>query len=744
MSAGLKRAGATALITAAMLCAGCDDSQADKNVRQTLADARLLSKTDPNPEAAKAKYIEAASISDASNIAKTEAQAAKAYAELDSAIELSRQIDQKNIELSRIEWGIVELAQQIRSSNSARAGYQKFDPKPIKDAIEAKLAEARGGANQPAWFAHASASVPTLATVNADITKLEGELNQKKTELDSLVASRTKSIEQSELAATKGRDLKGQEALAVYTEESNFRKLAGQTSVQIDGLKNQIGRLEKQLAVAKGQQTIVNEVITQLQEQITQVDAAWKSYESQASAHQQLSARILGTPVSGEQPAGAVGGTISQKAAEADRIGKEIEQLRSNAISSANNAAEAFAQAFNTAKAAKAELDSRASAEGSRPEAAAWRGLGEVLNPFQYLLRQARAQRVLGELYSNEAASASARLEARDAVQTALEGTGLSVPAALGGADLATARTTALTNANKAYEASEGFLVTLTESGTAQLKGAAYVNRALSFYGWAMVARQSKNEKAADQYITSAKAARDEAFNNNFPLPTLPGELGAPPKPTTTPAPTESTPTSEPASDETAVRTTLETFFRALEIGDMDTVKSLSELEPGSEPFFDVMVSMMGNMTKLDKAMKEKFAAQPAQPGEGTFSMSSPLEDMRKAKITVTGDEAKIESDGPAKPGEDNKLVRKNGKWKLFFPVPKTDEDRQGLEVVTKVNTSLAEIVAGIDSGKYTTKDSVGEAFMKAIFSGLVPTSGPGGGPTLTITPDLTPTPPPQ
>lgn len=553
MSAGLKRAGSTAILAAAMYCAGCDSaqSQADKQVRSNLDDAQLMLRTEDTSDNARAKLTEAANNADASDVAKAHAKAAQAQLELDTAIALSWKIDTLEIQLSRAGWGIIELAQQIRSSNSARAGYQKFDPKPLKDAITAKIAEARGGPDKPAWFAHETSAVPTLAAVTAQVTELEGELTKRKSEIEASTSRRTQLIDQADAAAVQANALKGQESLEAFKRASESRKQAGDVSVQIDGIQNQVTRLERRLAVAKGQQATVAEVIKQLEEQIVAVDQAWKTYDSQAGAHQALSARILGTPGAGEPAAGTLGSTISENAAEVARLAKEIAEIRSQAVAAATAASESFNAAYQAANTAKGELDSRAAAKPESPEAAAWKALGASLNPLQYKLLQSSALRVLGELHASEAASAEGRIDLKNTVQAALEGTGLSLPAPLNVSELSTAKQTALTAANKAYQESEELLSTLVDGGgSAELKAMAHLNRSLSYYGWTQVARQEGNEANATKYLNESKSSRDLAFLNDAKLPPMPAELGPPPK-----KPEPEAPATEPATTDTPAAT---------------------------------------------------------------------------------------------------------------------------------------------------------------------------------------------
>lgn len=563
MSRGLKRAFSSAVLSAAMLCIGCDNArhQADRDVRSDLTEARQMQASDADAASIGAKLTQAAGNKDASPGVIAQAKAALALSELNLASEIMRKVDRTELQLSTHLWEITQLATQIRTSGSAVSGYKKHDPKPTRDAIAAKIAEAQGGPDKAAWFSQGNVTIPTLAAAKVQVAQLSGDLAQRNAELADLTQKRGKLLDDSEQAATLADQQKGQESLETYKKASDLRKQAGEVAVQIDLLKNQIDQIQRKLTIAQGQQTIVAEVISQLQDQSQLLDQSWKDYDTQSSSQMRLSALILGAASTGtdaaSNPATAgVGGSISQKSVEVDRLVKELQQLRADAAVHGNNAASFYDEAYTQATAMVAEMDAliRDPANATRPEVASWKAIKDVINPEQYRLQRATVLRVLGEFYTGEVSSINDRLEVRTLLSSALAGTGLSMPTPLQGADLDAARKSALDNAEAAYKNSDDLLTNILDgNGSDQTRLYARLGHSLNYYGWSQVARLSGNASAATDYIAKATAERNAAAEMDKHIPTMPNALGPIPQPKVeAPPATEPAPATEQAATQPA------------------------------------------------------------------------------------------------------------------------------------------------------------------------------------------------
>jgi hypothetical protein len=386
---------------------GCDDrGTADKAVRQQLTRARELTATDA--EGARQLLTTAAANADASPAVRAAAQAALAQAELDAAHVALRAIDRTEMQLARSMWQIGQLAGQIHTGSSTAEGYSKYESKPARDALAEKIAEAEGGPSKAVWITHEGVTLPTLFAVAQEISRIKGEIAQRQEQIKNLTDQRTKLIEDAEQAAGQVDQLKGEQSVEVYKRASNLRRQASEKAIEIDKLQAQVTRLERDLAVAEGQQAVLNDVIAQLKSQSGALDQAQKDLEAQIAKHKQLSTQILGSPGSapaagGESSAAAAlaGASIAQKAQEMARLVDELGKLRTDAQTTASSAASKFEAAYQSADQMRQDLETKMIGRTDRPEMAAWRSMIVVMDPTQFRVQQAGALRTLAGIHAS-------------------------------------------------------------------------------------------------------------------------------------------------------------------------------------------------------------------------------------------------------------------------------------------------------------------------------------------------------
>ncbi|HEY7086899.1 MAG TPA: hypothetical protein VH518_02350 [Tepidisphaeraceae bacterium] len=713
MRAGLLRwRTATVVLLVGVLGVGCDDSAADRKVREALRAAQdTAAAAAPSEEGDQAranarKLLEtAAANTDASLGMRATAKAALAQSEFDAANRIIREIDRKEMELSRVAWETTQLALQVHTSGSAIAGYKLFDPKTVREAIATRIAEAQGGPDKPAWFTHGGATIPTLSAVKQDIARLEGEISQVQEQIKSLSDQRSHLLDDAEQAAAQADQQKGEAAVEIFKKSSDLRRQGGEKAIELDKLNAKVTRLQHELAISQSQQTVLNEVVTQFQEQAASLEASWKTIDDQIKSHQDLAQQILGTPTgaqSSEQPQSTAGQSIADKAVALARLVTEIDKLRGEAETSLTSAAKHFEDAATAARDLNVELGKKISDPGNagRPEQPAWKDLRSAVDPMQFRLQQASVQRVLGEFYASRAASAANRLSVRQSVEDAFKLAGLKVPEQIASGDLAKDRQAAVGLSDEAYKESDKLLSDIVDGTNEDLKPMAHVSRALTLYGWAQTERMAGNTDGAEKHITDAKSDRDLAAEHNVPLPSMPSELGLPPPKAVAPvAATEGAPTTEASPEEPAIKTVINSFVDAMEKGDADAAKASCQIDAGGEELFATLIKFGSEWKKFTAAATEKYGAQV---GELLKAFPDIGNTMKTGKITVKGDEAFIE--GMAAPGEEHEkdLVKVNDQWKIFVGVPK-DSEKKERDMMKKVADALPQITADVQSGKLAT-----------------------------------------
>ncbi|HMB96072.1 MAG TPA: hypothetical protein VKK61_08550, partial [Tepidisphaeraceae bacterium] len=371
------------------------------------------------------------------------------------------------------------------------------------------------------------------------IAQLQEQIKNLNNEHDGLT-------DQAEQASAQADKLKGDKAVEVFERSSDLRRQAGAKSIEIDKIQSQIDQLQRNLAIAQGEQNALTEVIAQLQDQGAALDAAWKEIDAHVTRQQQLSSDILGAGAAApaaDQPLGTAGLSVAQKSADLDRIVKDLQKLRGDAQQDAANAAKYFEDAYTAADQFRREMQTKISdpKNAGKPEIPVWKSMVASLDPMQFRLQQAAAQRTLGDLYASDADSLNRRISLRDSFKTAVEGTSLVVPAEINNADLDKALQASITAANDAYQESDKILSDIAEGQSSdqanaeRLRANSHIGRALTLYGWSQVAKLAGDAQNANDRLKLAIQERNAAAEQNIPIPAMPSELGSVPKPSTEP-----------------------------------------------------------------------------------------------------------------------------------------------------------------------------------------------------------------
>lgn len=757
MSAGLKRTqktgrillAAAAAITTAGMFAGCDNAQneADKRVISQLQDARRSASTG-NPtdfEYARKQLDLAAGDGSVSDGLRAEARAAVGRAEMRTAESYIRQIERLELESARLVSEIAALTEQIRGTSTTVSGYRQFDPKPTLDAIAEKIATAEGGADKPAWISNGTVSIPSLAAVKQELARLDGQVSQKQSEVAALTGQRTTLLDQAEKAIADAEQLKGSQSVEAFKKGSELRKQAGDLAVQIEKAQADTTRLKAAIATAQLQQSAATDTITQLKDQSATLQKSWTDMDGRAAAQRKLAGEILGSsgtafPGAGDAPKATAGGNIAQKAIELARLTTESRKLRESAQASLTNAAKSFAEADRAAGSAVKALKDLSVNHPTHPQKAAWDQMQKVIDPMQYRLEQAGAQRAIGALANSDAAGIASRISLANSLQQALGGTELSVPTGIVDTSSSEAYKSALGMADLAFKEADALLEGINEGlALESIKNDALIGRALTNYGWAQVARQLNDKASADKRIALAKEFRDlvaeKLADKQGALPAMPAELGAAKKKVVAPVEDPAAalnPADSP--DQAAVRAAYKQFMDSMSAGDAAATKALMQIDPGQEKAAEQIIQTGAVMKKLQDAFIAKFGAEgtttTSPDGSGTvttsFNLATSSSDIGKAVITVTGETGTIKA--ARGPGSDNPVTRVDGAWKMHITAPKTDQEKAEYEAMPKMNVAAAKIATEIEAGKYATPaDAIG-AIMGALMEsmGATPTVAPG------------------
>jgi hypothetical protein len=551
---------AAALLLGSLFLTGCDTAanQEDQKVQADVATAvstidagNAIGASDQQQQQAvtATKALETAS-ADAATTPMTRAYAknALALAEQNTASKTMRQIDLDDASLHQLIFEIGQLAQQVDASRAIAAGYAKYDPKPAQDAIAADIAAAQGGPDKPLWIEQDGSSMPSLSAVTQTISQLQTQLAKQADDLKSLQDQRTQVLDEADQADKSSEISKGQASVDDFTRASNLRKQAGDLTVQIEKNQAQTIPLQKDLAVAQGQQVVLQELLKQFQDQSDALDAGWKSVQDAVASQAVLQKQIVAgsgdsTPAPAATPAAAnpgqasatpidqsAGPSLNEKADALSKLVQTIASERSDALSNLNNAIHHYGDAANAAAEYTAALDLKINepANAQRPEQNAWKNLKDTINPQVYHMNAALAQRQLAELYVAQVDDDNRRAALQDEVSKLLTAANIPIPTALSDTAIDADKTSAGKSATDAYTEAGTLIDNLTNGGPpVPLKDLARVQKILTLYGQVQLARAMGDSTTAQQQLAAASQAVSDAVQSSLPLPPLPPELAA-------------------------------------------------------------------------------------------------------------------------------------------------------------------------------------------------------------------------
>jgi hypothetical protein len=464
----------------------------------------------------------AASEKGASPAQRARANGLLADAEFNQARQHLSKARDLRLEMNRLIWTISDLAQQIQSNNALIEGFRKLEPVEARKQIAAQVAAAQGGPDQPAWFKHNNAPLPTVSFVKQEISRLQGEIAGLQDKIKDLSGQRSQALEQAEAANSKSEQLKGQESVDAYKQGADLRQKASQLATRIDQAKSEIASRNRDLDVALGQEAVLNDVLKQYQAQLKQVEDGWNTAQAKIQDLTQLSRQIV--QGNADHTADSIQGRGVRLVELSKNVQTELDAARQLLADSASHFDAAASAAQDLSRDLSAKLRDPASA--AAPERSAWKQLQEAFLPSGFKLRQAEAQQTLGVLHAEQAAQLAQQVEVQTALKAAVDKAGVSMPTELADAELATQLQNARAEAQKEYQAADELLLNIVNTESNQdRKNAALVQRILTQYGWYQLENEAGNKESAQQHLAEAVNAAKLAAEAKAPLPSLPPEV---------------------------------------------------------------------------------------------------------------------------------------------------------------------------------------------------------------------------
>lgn len=564
---------------------GCerDAGRADKAVDQKVNDAQALAGGSMTDELNVAKTLDEikANLTGASDWQKARTQGLRGDNEMRLAQGYAAQAEFYTRHMEQLTIDIGRMAAAVAASDADAAAMLRRSPEKVLADLKERSAAVAGSADKQTWIDTKAGSLTSLAADDKAAADLKAEVDRLGESIKTQTAERDQLLAAADQQADQSNRERGDAAVSTYTQSSDARKKAADLNVKIDADTVALGRAQADLDGATKQQDAKHEAIKRLDAAQSGVAADWKAVQERAEASKTAVAAVLGKPVTVQAAAlpdpltldadaaaankaklasVSGGSTISSKAAMLQALGVRAHGLRSQAETHFNAALGFYREAIEAAKNLQIDTANRINAAGAseRADYQAFVDLRRTVHPGFYTYLRASADTSKAEFFARSAAEARMQIEVANRLQPAVEAAGLTAPAGLdaaGVATLTTQQTSAEKSARDAFKDAIDQFTKLPEGGdaTAEVKDGAKVGVIFANYGLsALEAAAGGTGTTVTAPFDLAKEKARVAISAGTYLPPLPADLASAvrfvPPPVTPITPGKPTPAAKPAT----------------------------------------------------------------------------------------------------------------------------------------------------------------------------------------------------
>jgi hypothetical protein len=345
------------------------------------------------------------------------------------------QAQEMELNISRLLAQLRLATMHVQAAQSQMKSDQDYDPATVEDQLRAKIAQATGVAGQ----ADASGQL-SLAGIDAQTASLQAAIADNRQQAESAAQKKTQMAEQADQLQQKSLGESGQDAVDDVTSAAEARRQAAEAGIAIGKLDAALVNLKGDLVLKTAQRAGVQKAIDGFNQQIADLDVAWKSVQQDIEAQKNAIALLAGpSPDSAAAPAADESSDLPQMPSKASTIADQCVQLKTlvaQARDLRDKAALQFQQAirnYTGAAGAGDQLRTALAHDALDPHATpgekdAFAQLLEAYSAASGRLAVADTERTLA---TNNAAEAMIAIQAKEALTAAQAVLGAQAPAAV-------------------------------------------------------------------------------------------------------------------------------------------------------------------------------------------------------------------------------------------------------------------------------------------------------------------------
>ncbi|HUB24046.1 MAG TPA: hypothetical protein VL992_01360 [Tepidisphaeraceae bacterium] len=428
MNAVVRRIGILSLVVGLAGLAGCGGAQADNAAAEAqLAQADTEFGTNQIDQAITDTSAVTA-LQEISPDVAARAQSLLGELKLVRARELLAKAQDADLAANRL---LADLRLSVSRVSAIQAQIQSetgLDPSEAINLLKQRIAEAQGDTGQTQWPTPGvegqspdAATLSTLSAVQDRIAQVQGQIQDNRSQATNLSDQRTQVLGQADDMQQKSLADTGKQSVDDVAAAADQRRQAADLAISIDKLDSALVQLNADVANLQVQRDGVQQVITDYNKQIDDLNLSWQSAQQDIQKEKEALAALIGPASTDASAPNTEPGTILDQCVALKQMIISSRDLRNQAGTALTEAFNAFQAAASAGRNLGDEFTSQLSSDRTTPmETLAIQQLQETYSSSDANLDAAETATDLAINYADQAMIGAAATSTMQAAQAAL------------------------------------------------------------------------------------------------------------------------------------------------------------------------------------------------------------------------------------------------------------------------------------------------------------------------------------
>jgi predicted nucleic acid-binding Zn-ribbon protein len=207
------------------------------------------------------------------------------------ARQLLLQAQEADLNASRLLENIRGATLRVQAIQTQLKADQGYDPAPTQAKLRAKIAQAQGADGQAGWNGN---ELLSISGIDAQTSQLQSAIADNRSQAQTQADKNKSLLVQADQLQQKSLGETGQPSVDDATAAAELRRQAADAAVELEKLDAALMPLQADLARVQGQRVGVQKAIDGFNQQIADLDLAWKTVQQDITRQQQAIVALAG------------------------------------------------------------------------------------------------------------------------------------------------------------------------------------------------------------------------------------------------------------------------------------------------------------------------------------------------------------------------------------------------------------------------------------------------------------------